>query len=209
MGGGRPARGWKTEAQGTYVLTAVGQRNALQLLGELQLDGAVAMESLGSLLLRVVRDIATGNSALRAPAIARRLIEIAVLKLPEEDRARWLEEWLADLDDLPGSFSKLSHGLGCLKAANRLAATRGLPDIQKAKLHRPKPPFSRRGSNAGKIQISVQFVLAAGIVALLFVFLSPMHDRSFRNARELPDGVLSGRLVNCKATPREEVCSRR
>ncbi len=57
------------------------------------------------------------------PIWARRLIELAVLQLPDSCREQYREEWLAHLEELPGGLHKLRHALGCrYRAAPRIAS---------------------------------------------------------------------------------------
>ena len=48
-----------------------------------------------------------------ADPLARLLIRRAVSRLPEPERDRRQEEWLAHLDETPGAIRKLLHGIGC------------------------------------------------------------------------------------------------
>lgn len=58
----------------------------------------------------------------QAPSFARWLIDRAVMQLPDDQRDRYREEWLAHLDELPGSLGKLCHAFDCsLRAARRVA----------------------------------------------------------------------------------------
>jgi hypothetical protein len=45
-----------------------------------------------------------------APRYAQRLIEAAIKSLPENDQARYCEEWLADLNERTGVLSKFTAG---------------------------------------------------------------------------------------------------
>jgi hypothetical protein len=56
-----------------------------------------------------------------APKLAARLVRSAVLSLPEYDRQRYEEEWLAHLADCSGSLMKLLQAAGCLLGSYRLA----------------------------------------------------------------------------------------
>jgi len=53
----------------------------------------------------------------RADPFARLLIRAAVRRLPTEERERRLQEWLADLHDMPSALGKLSWAVGCHWAA--------------------------------------------------------------------------------------------
>jgi hypothetical protein len=52
-----------------------------------------------------------------ADPLSRRLIRRAVLRVPEQERARREEEWLAHLEETPGAFRKLFHAIGCWSGA--------------------------------------------------------------------------------------------
>jgi hypothetical protein len=87
------------------------------------------MASLTELLLGVAVSLAAAEIVAYAPYITRWLINRAVLKLPEKDKERFSEEWLAHAECLPGSISKLRHGAGCyFKAARRISRFRKAPD---------------------------------------------------------------------------------
>ena len=65
----------------------------------------------------------------QAPSFARWLIDRAVMQLPDDQRDRYREEWVAHLNELPGSLAKLCHALDFnLRAARRVA-------IEQKRLH--------------------------------------------------------------------------
>lgn len=74
--------------------------------------GAVLAGLLGKLLASEVQDW--------LPALAHRLIKFASARLASSDRARHLEEWIADNNDYPGSLGKLVHAIGCIIASYKL-----------------------------------------------------------------------------------------
>ena len=51
------------------------------------------------------------------PAIAKRLTQRAVNKLPEEYRDRLAEEWQSHLNDIPGDFGKVFYAIDLLRAS--------------------------------------------------------------------------------------------
>jgi hypothetical protein len=57
-----------------------------------------------------------------ATRYSRRMIEWAASSLPKNEQARYREEWLAHLDDLPSVFSKLHHAAECCVCAKKVAA---------------------------------------------------------------------------------------
>jgi hypothetical protein len=69
----------------------------------------IAVGAAGSLLAAEVY--------VHAEPVARWLIRKAAARVPERDRERRQEEWLADLNDMPGAVQKLLWGVGCHWAA--------------------------------------------------------------------------------------------
>lgn len=55
-----------------------------------------------------------------APSLSRHLIKKAAGGLSKDDRARYAEEWLADLNERVGVLSKLKHVCGCMICARRM-----------------------------------------------------------------------------------------
>ena len=69
----------------------------------------------------------------QCPKYARRIIERAAKMLPAWERARYEEEWLADLNDRLGVFPKFKHAIECLLCARtlrRIAERHREPTIQ-------------------------------------------------------------------------------
>jgi hypothetical protein len=74
-----------------------------------------------TIVLGVAASLVAAEINAYSPHITRGLIRLAARKLLECDRERFTEEWLAHADELPGSFAKVRHGIGCyLKAANSI-----------------------------------------------------------------------------------------
>jgi hypothetical protein len=65
--------------------------------------------------------IIAGELGAHAEPVARWVIEKAAERLPRPKRNRFLEEWLAHLNDTPGTLRKLSHAAGCYIGATTLA----------------------------------------------------------------------------------------
>lgn len=55
-----------------------------------------------------------------APMLSKKIVEAAAARLPQSMKDRYLEEWLADLLDRPGTLSKIKWSLGCLMCAHRM-----------------------------------------------------------------------------------------
>jgi hypothetical protein len=61
------------------------------------------------------------DACSRAPRHARTLILRAAARLPAFEKARFEEEWLADLEEREGVFQKFKHAFECLLCARKLA----------------------------------------------------------------------------------------
>jgi hypothetical protein len=78
------------------------------------------------ILIGVAGSLVAAELWARADLMAQWLVRGAVRRLPRNKRERRLEEWLADLHDVPSAFGKLSWAIGCHWAAtvaNGLRAT--------------------------------------------------------------------------------------
>lgn len=80
------------------------------------------MEYVIGLFFGIVGSLVAAEVYCWAPNIARRCVERAVLRLPESERDRFREEWLAHLGECPGSLGKLWHSMGCLSGARAISA---------------------------------------------------------------------------------------
>jgi hypothetical protein len=55
------------------------------------------------------------------PLVVRKLIALAVRRLPGNQRDRYLEEWTAHSNEVPGDLGKVIVAIGCLVAAESMA----------------------------------------------------------------------------------------
>lgn len=112
---------------------------------------AIILGAVGSLIAAEVY----ANGSVIADAIIRR----AVLRLPEHERSRFLEEWRADNDDFPGNGQKVFHSIGCFFGASAVAKALARPQARKGASENQKlnPPTvdqtDARGKNNGTIQV--------------------------------------------------------
>jgi hypothetical protein len=81
------------------------------------------MEHLIEILVGVATGLVAAEIYAHAEPAARWLVRMAAARLPNDERERRQEEWLADLDNMPGAIEKLGWGAGCHWAAT-LANTR-------------------------------------------------------------------------------------
>jgi GAF domain-containing protein len=66
-------------------------------------------------LFAVFVPLLVGEAADLAPSLARRLIQWGARRIGQDDLARrYEEEWLADLERVPGKLTKLAHSCGVL-----------------------------------------------------------------------------------------------
>jgi hypothetical protein len=78
-------------------------------------DAAVAIG--GAVIVNVISTDITEHT----PVLARKLITGAARRVPIALRERYLEEWLAHLDECKGTIPKLLHSLGCIVCAPKIA----------------------------------------------------------------------------------------
>jgi hypothetical protein len=91
-----------------------------------------------------------------APTHARRLLDHAVKLLPEADRARYQEEWLAHLQDCEGVLCKFRHAFECWLVAHKLRRI-----IERRELHAPNGiEFVITAKSRGKTTVSMDFFTA-------------------------------------------------
>jgi hypothetical protein len=70
-----------------------------------------------------------------SPWLARKLIGRAARRLPEQDRPRWEEEWLGELEERPGRLSRLLWALWSLpllRGAGEMGRMLGSPPVSEA-----------------------------------------------------------------------------
>ena len=94
------------------------------------------------------------------PKITEFLIQLAVKRLPEHQRARFAEEWRGHVDEIQGDLNKLDAATGFLRAARRMTR------IGKEATGQDAPILSR-------------VVEAAAFVALVLLPISPLLPAFF------------------------------
>jgi len=135
--------------------------------------------AIGAFLGTVAAHFVAHDAYSNCPRYARRLIERAARRLPPFERARYEEEWLADLEEREGVFAKFKHAFDCLLCARTLSS-----------LSRGRVPAYIEFSIPDVGKVRLDFV--AGIVALkqvedIFVGCDPSSPA--------PRGVHSHRLI--------------
>jgi len=154
-----------------------------------------------------LNDIALGACAsflaaeiwAHADPISRWFIQRAVLRLPENERARRNEEWLAHLDDTPGALRKLFHAIGCWSGAPAVGraavghvqrgASAALAVIVRERLGRPVVrPYSKGRSTVLLLSGAVS---GASIYSAVRIMMGPMHNPWL----EMLLGVIAGAAI--------------
>jgi hypothetical protein len=57
------------------------------------------------------------------PRFTKRLLRIAIRRLPDGQRERFSEEWDSHIDEVTGEISKFAVALGCISAAREMASS--------------------------------------------------------------------------------------
>jgi hypothetical protein len=79
---------------------------------------------LGSALASIAGNIVANELYDRSHTFSCWLIKRAVSRLPEHQRERYREEWIAHIGELSGQLGKILHAAGCCFAAAALAKTK-------------------------------------------------------------------------------------
>ncbi len=79
-----------------------------------------------------------------ADATSQWLVRKAVQRLPRSRRKRCLDEWLADLHDMPGTLAKLSWAVGCHRAATVTNVQRWRAAVERRKLQETRKRLAAR-----------------------------------------------------------------
>lgn len=123
--------------------------------------------SLGTVIAAAVTAVGTHFVAhdlyRAAPAHLRRLLDHAVKLLPEADRARYQEEWLAHLQGCDSILSKFRHAFECWLVARKLGRI-----IERRELQAPNAiEFVITTKSKGKMTISMDAVTALPFLMLM------------------------------------------
>lgn len=77
------------------------------------------MERIAAVILNLVLSLCASELYDRIPDLANWIVRKAASRLPEQDRIRREEEWLAHAADCRGSLQKLIHAIGVWRTASR------------------------------------------------------------------------------------------
>lgn len=140
------------------------------------------MGYLMDILIGAASRVVTGELAAHVEPVARWIINKAADGLPACHRERFREEWIAHLDETPGSFRKLLHAIGCRLAASTLANLPALPTGGTAQSDEIERTYRRFLEIVREIQPDA--VLSADDLCLFRVLagLTPEQFRGFAHA---------------------------
>ncbi|WP_376702516.1 hypothetical protein RQ479_21225 [Mesorhizobium sp. ISC25] len=88
-----------------------------------------ALYSILTLIGAVTVNLIASEIYDRVPLWTWKLVAAAAKGVPAKKRARYAEQWLADLNDVHGNFHKLAFGLNCFRAARVISKNRFGEDI--------------------------------------------------------------------------------
>jgi hypothetical protein len=71
-------------------------------------------------IVAVFAHVVAHDACTESPRYARRILERALRRMPAAERARFEEEWLADLRERNGAIAKFRHATECLLCAGLL-----------------------------------------------------------------------------------------
>jgi hypothetical protein len=127
MGGCGPARGGEAQAAALQAYGRWAAVGAETSLGPPAWNGGASMGYLIDIMVGAISRILTGELSAHMEPMARWIIGKATDVLPADDRDRFREEWLAHLDETPGTLRKLWHAVGCYLGATKVAGAYSRP----------------------------------------------------------------------------------
>jgi hypothetical protein len=115
--------------------------------------------------------------------LGRWIINKSVERLPEGERDRRREEWLADLNDIEGLFGKLRHALSCALNIGKVKAV-----LQGKALNPQLPPFCVNTAEIGSkdprlLRVSRVAMACLAIVTATSVLLKGPPNRTLTESR--------------------------
>jgi hypothetical protein len=82
---------------------------------------ALVLASVG-ILAAVLNRLSGGALRTWIPWFTQRLLDLAIKRLPEDQRERFAEEWASHINDMPGDVGKIAFASGCVSAAHEMAS---------------------------------------------------------------------------------------
>src|SRR5262245_35029289 len=98
----------------------------------------------GVFLVGIFGNLVSSELYDRLPQLAGWLIRIAVKRLPENQRARFEEEWMAHLEECPGKLGRFIHAAGCFLGAAKLTRTLNGPKAASVQENQRRDDVSSR-----------------------------------------------------------------
>ena len=81
--------------------------------------------AVGGVLTAVLNILLADKLKARISWFTQALLDLAVERLPQTQRARFAEEWASHLNDVSGDFAKIAFSRGCVSAAGEMASFLG------------------------------------------------------------------------------------
>jgi hypothetical protein len=78
--------------------------------------------ALAGILTAVLNRLSGGALDVWIPWFTQRLLDLAIKRLPEDQRERFAEEWASHINDMPGDVGKIAFASGCVSAAHEMAS---------------------------------------------------------------------------------------
>ena len=76
--------------------------------------------ALVGMLAAVLNGLSGGALQAWIPRFTGRLLEIAAIRLPYDQRERFAEEWASHINEVSGDFGKIAFAWGCVSAAQQI-----------------------------------------------------------------------------------------
>jgi hypothetical protein len=76
----------------------------------------------GAMITVVLTPLFGDKLTIWMPWFTKRLLRIAIERLPEAQRERFSEEWASHINEVTGEISKVAFALGCISAAQQMAS---------------------------------------------------------------------------------------
>jgi hypothetical protein len=120
------------------------------------------LSALAAIVLAALGAMAGAQANASAPAVARWIVRRAVLRLPPELRERYTEQWLADLQDIPGPLAKLWTAVGFVVSTGAL----GREHAGKQLVAEVNPQSSVKRGVRGQLGYAVGYVTGSFVRAM-------------------------------------------
>src|SRR5215831_1162536 len=84
--------------------------------------GKALVLTVGGILTALLNALFADKFKAWTASFTTRLLDLAVQRLPEDQRERFAEEWASHLNDISGDLGKVLFARGCVSAAHEMAS---------------------------------------------------------------------------------------